>query len=111
MYKARESFELVNDAKLNIDPAEMTLPNMGRAAAVTWDQWVQLGGVFGIGATGVGLIVLAVLDPEPTSKLGLMVGAGALLAATGAFGGIYVLTGLKPSRVEVKREGVFVINF
>jgi len=39
-------------------------------------------------ALGAGALVLAFMDPEPTSKLGLMVGGGVAMALTG--GGIII---------------------
>lgn len=95
---------MLDDANFGVDPSKQSLAAMGKAASVGLPQWAQLFGVFGIGATGVALIVAAILDPEPTSKLGLIVGTGGFLLVTGGLGGIRVLTGLKPKSVVFDGE-------
>jgi hypothetical protein len=57
---------------------------------------------------GAGMIVAAVVDPDPTSKLGLLVGSGALLALTGGFQTVRLLTRMKPPNIRITREGVHI---
>jgi hypothetical protein len=45
--------------------------------------WIGAAGGGMLMILGAGAIVLAFLDPEPTSKLGLLVGGGVLMAVTG----------------------------
>lgn len=45
----------------------------------------------GITGSGVWLVLAAIADPEPTSKLGLLVAGGIMLALTGSFGTLSAL--------------------
>ena len=58
---------------------------------VTWQQIV--GVLSGIGITGVGIwmVAAAIADPEPTTKLGLLIGGGIILALTGSLGTLAAL--------------------
>lgn len=83
---------------------------MGRQAGLGLTDWKRVAGCAGISVFGAGLIGLAMLDPEPTSKLGLILGSGAFCILSGAGGALYLLTGLKPPTVE--RDGaVFRIRW
>jgi hypothetical protein len=57
---------------------------------------------------GAGLIIAAILDPDPTSKLGLLVGSGALLALTGGFQTIHLLTRLRPPSITISPRGIHI---
>ena len=61
-----------------------------------------------LGLSGVGLwmVVAAVVSPEPTSKLGLLIGGGSILLLSGGFSAIRLLTDHKPPVVEVTRMGI-----
>jgi hypothetical protein len=52
------------------------------------EKWIGAAGGGVLMALGAGALVLAFMDPEPTSKLGLMVGGGVAMALTG--GGIII---------------------
>jgi hypothetical protein len=52
------------------------------------DIWLGAAGGGALMAIGAGAIYLAFIDPEPTSKLGLLVGGGVALALTG--GGVII---------------------
>jgi len=56
--------------------------------------------------TGIWLVSAAILDPEPTSKLGLMVGGGIVLVATGGTASIGILLYLKPSNIKLTSRGI-----
>jgi hypothetical protein len=62
----------------------------------------------GLTLFGAGLVVAAILDPDPTSKLGLLVGSGALLALTGGFQTIRLLTRLKPPNITISAKGIHI---
>jgi hypothetical protein len=47
----------------------------------------------GLSAAGIVMVVLAFLDPEPTSKLGLFVGAGAVYIFSGGLSAVRILEG------------------
>jgi hypothetical protein len=57
---------------------------------------------------GAALVVLAIVDPDPTSKLGLLIGSGAILALTGGFQTIRLLTRQKPPSITISAKGVHI---
>jgi hypothetical protein len=59
----------------------------------------------GLSAAGVLMVVLAFLDPEPTSKLGLLVGGGAVCVLTGGLTAVGVLTRRRPPNIEISARG------
>jgi hypothetical protein len=59
----------------------------------------------GISAAGITMVVLAFLDPEPTSKLGLLVGGGAVCVLTGGLTAVGILTRRRPPSIEVSPRG------
>jgi hypothetical protein len=91
LYTARKKFTLNDDAGVGINEVDLkSAVTLIRAAkhkgAATWQQ---IAAVFaGIGITGIGvwMVAVAIIDPVPTSKLGLLVAGGILLALTGAVG-------------------------
>ena len=54
------------------------------------------------------MIAAALADPEPTSKLALLVAAGAISVIGGGFSAIRVLTRERPPSIEVGRSGIKV---
>jgi hypothetical protein len=52
------------------------------------------------------MIILAFLDPEPTSKLGHLVGGGTVCVLMGGIYAIRILTSHKLLWVKVSKEGV-----
>jgi hypothetical protein len=59
---------------------------------------------------GVGLVIAAIIDPDPTSKLGLLIAAGGVCILGGGFTAIRILTKIRPPSVIVSKEG-FVIKW
>jgi len=51
------------------------------------------------------MVLIAFYDPEPTSKLALLIGSGVLLALTGGLSAIYILTKKKPPNIKVGKNG------
>ena len=96
---------LVDDAKVGIDPQNQSLVSMGISARLLPTDWVAVGVSLGLSAAGIGFVLLAVLDPEPTSKLGLLLGGGALCALTGGLSAIGILTRRRPPNIEVDGKG------
>jgi hypothetical protein len=109
-YKHRESVVLVDDAKVGVDPSSQSLVAMGVRAGLSPADWTAVGVSVGLSATGVLMVVLAVLDPEPTSKLGLLVGAGGVCAFTGGLTAVGILVRRRPPNIEVSGRG-FVIRW
>lgn len=107
-YRARAAVELIDDAQVGIDPAQQSLLQMGVTGRLTPRQWTAVSVAGGMTVLGATMVVLAFIDPDPTSKLGLMVGSGALLALTGGFQTIRLLTGKKPPSITITRQGVHI---
>ena len=59
----------------------------------------------GVSAAGMVMIVLAFLDPEPTSKLGLLIAGGTVALTSGGFMAVRILTKHKPPKVKVGPQG------
>lgn len=109
-YQARTAVSLVDDARLGVDPVQQTLLEMGRKANLPVREWVAVLVGLGMSAVGAWLIVMAVLDPEPYSKIGIALGAGTILTLGGGLTAIRVITGFKPPHVVVSPKG-FEIRF
>jgi hypothetical protein len=107
-YRERAQVELVDDAELGVDPATQSLLQMGATGRLTRREWTAAGLSAGMTLFGATLVVLAILDPEPTSKLGLLVGSGALLALTGGFQTIRLLTRQKPPSITITAKGIHI---
>ncbi|MCX7028516.1 MAG: hypothetical protein NTU62_00140 [Spirochaetes bacterium] len=105
-YHERTPILVVDDAKVGIDPAADSLVSMGLKAGLSLAEWTAVGVSIGVSAAGIAMVVLAFLDPEPTSKLGLLVGGGAVCVLTGGFSAIRILTKLRPPNVEVSPSGI-----
>jgi hypothetical protein len=56
------------------------------------------------------MVVLAFIDPEPTSKLGLLVGGGAMCVLSGGLTAVAILTRRKPPNIELGAKG-FTIHW
>lgn len=107
-YKDKAPLMLRDDAQLGIDPIHESLFMMGVRAKLSVNEMTAVCVALGMAAAGVALVVLAVIDPEPTSKLALLIAGGIMLIGTGGFGAIRILVNQKPPLVKVgpKRFGV-----
>ena len=106
LYKERLTALLVDDANLGIDPEEQTLLQMARFAGISRRELAAVSVALGVSAVGVTMVVLAFLDPEPTSKLGLLVGGGAVCVLGGGFSAIRILTNHKPPNIKATPHGI-----
>lgn len=106
IYKNRQPALIIDDAGLGVDPASYTLLQMAREVGLSRREFAGVCVAVGVSATGIGMIILAFVDPEPTSKLGLLVGGGVVCVLCGGFGAIRILTNLKPPNVRVTTRGV-----
>jgi len=104
-YRDRIPVRLVDDAGIGIDPKSQNLISMGISAKMSPSQWAAVGVSLGLSAAGILFVVLAFLDPEPTSKLGLLVGGGALCALTGGVSAVGILVRRRPPNIEVDGKG------
>ena len=105
-YKDRSSILLVDDANIGIDPANESLIAMGLKAKLSTTEWTAVGVAVGMSAAGIMMLVMAFFDPEPTSKLGLLVGGGALCVLTGGVSAIRILTKMRPPNVSLGPSGI-----
>jgi hypothetical protein len=105
-YRNRHSILLIDDAKVGIDPARQSLFAMGIKARVSMEEWIAVGVSIGMSAAGTVMVVFAFLDPEPTSKLGLLVGGGAVCVLAGGFTAIRILTRLRPPNISAGPGGI-----
>ena len=108
-YKSRKSFTLVDDAAMGIDPREDTLLKMGLKARLSKREWSGVLLSLGIAGVGAWLLVLAVIDPEPFSKVTATILSGAILFGAGGMMAIRILTNIRPPSVRVDKKGYFEI--
>ena len=104
-YRNREAIRFVDDKGYGINLTDSLLA-AGLKGNLGFNEWVAVLIMLGVCGFGVWMIVAAILDPEPTSKLGLLVGAGAVLVFTGSGTAIWILTNLRPPHVRVSPNGV-----
>jgi hypothetical protein len=104
-YRDRTPVILVDDAHVGIDPQNQSLVSMGIMAGLSPKEWAAVGVAVGVSAAGVLMVVLAFLDPEPTSKLGLLVGGGAICVLTGGLAAVGILTRRRPPDIEISTNG------
>ena len=105
-YKQKTPVFLVDDAKVGIDPAVESLAAMGLKAKLTPREWSAVTVAVGLSAAGAAMGILAFLDPEPTSKLGLLVGGGAVCVLTGGLTAVRILTKMRPPNVQIGPGGM-----
>ena len=108
-YKTRMPFVLQDDTNLGVDPREDSLLRMGLKARLTRREWSAVLVSVGIAGVGAWLIVMAVLDPEPYTKVAAAIVSGAVLLGTGGLVSIRVLTNIKPPNIRVSKTGVFEV--
>ncbi|HEX4067178.1 MAG TPA: hypothetical protein VHZ09_14240 [Acidobacteriaceae bacterium] len=107
-YRNHAEVNLIDDAGAGVDPARQSLLQMGLAGKLTRREWTAVSLSAGMTVFGAGLIIAAILDPDPTSKLGLLVGSGALLALTGGFQTIRLLTRQRPPSITISAKGIHI---
>jgi hypothetical protein len=107
-WRERAHVDLVDDAQLGIDPSTQSLLQMGLAARLSRREWTAVAIASGMTVLGASMVVLAIVDPDPTSKLGLLIGSGALLALTGGFQAIHLLTRQKPPSIVITAKGIHI---
>ena len=106
IYKQRRPALLIDDAGFGVDPASQTLFDMARQAGLSSREFAAVCIALGMSAAGIGMIVLAFMDPEQTSKLGLLVGGGAVCLLGGGFTAIRILTKHKPPNIKATLDGI-----
>ncbi len=104
-YKEKTPVWIIDDAKVGIDPANHALFEMGCKANLSAAEMAAAGVAVGMTYAGVALVVLAVLDPEPTTKLGLLIASGTVLALTGGLSALQILARTKPPTIRITGNG------
>lgn len=104
-YEKQLSVQVLDDAHVGISPAHQTLFEMGRSAKLSGAEWLAVFVSLGVGAAGLWIIRLAFLDPEPTSKLWLLLAGGILCVLTGGGYAVYILTNRKPPSLKAGLAG------
>lgn len=107
-YRQRAQVELIDDAAVGVDPATQSLLQMGVAGKLSRKEWTAVTVSAGMTLFGAGLVIAAIIDPDPTSKLGLLVASGAILALTGGFQTIRLLTRQKPPNITISPKGIHI---
>ena len=104
-YKLRQTVVLLDDAHVGIDPAGQTLLGIARQAGLSHRELAGVLVSLGVSGAGVWMIVMAIIDPEPTSKLGLLVGGGVTCVLGGGLSAVRILTNSKPPNVTLTAAG------
>ena len=110
-YRDHANISLIDDANVGLDPSRDTLLTMGRRAQFGFRDWVAVVITLGVAATGAFLVVMAILDPEPFSKIGFALGAGVVMTMGGGFSAIRILTNVRPPTVRLGRNGIVEISW
>lgn len=90
LYSTKKEFSFIDDAELGFTETDLhSAVDMIKAAKTkgghTLKQITAVLVGLGMSAAGIGIIVLAIFDPEPTTKLGLLIGGGLVLVLTGSY--------------------------
>ncbi|HXX63064.1 MAG TPA: hypothetical protein VEO56_04625, partial [Bacteroidota bacterium] len=86
-------------------PSTETLLMMGRKGKLSAREWVAVFISLGVSVAGAYLLVMAILDPEPYSKIAAALVTGAVLIGGGGFMAVRVLTHIKPPDVKMAPQG------
>ena len=111
VYKSQTSVVLVDDAQIGVSPINDTLLDMGRKANLSMREWIAVLFSLGMTISGAFLLVMAILDPEPYSKIAFAIGTGALLIFGGSYSAVRILVGHKPPNIKLSAGGGFEISF
>jgi hypothetical protein len=104
-YKDRAPTLVIDDANVGLDLEKDNLFNVGRKARLSAGEITATGVALGMSSVGIVILVAAFFDPEPTSKLTLLVSGGIFLVATGGLTAVYILTGKRPPNVSATGKG------
>ena len=108
-YRSKQPFVLDDDAKLGIDPSKDTLLKMGLKGKLSRREWSGVLVSVGVAGMGAWLIIMAVLDPEPYTKVAAAIVSGAVLLGTGGLVAVRILTQIKPPNIRVSKTGIFEV--
>ncbi len=104
-YKERFPVLAIDDMQIGINPESQTLFQMGQRAKLEARDWAAIIIALGVAALGGYLVVMAILDPEPFSKIAFALGSGAFMTLGGGYSAIHILTKVRPPKVKVGPSG------
>ena len=92
-YSKKQTFTLVDDAKIGLTEKDLVsavslIRTAKKKAGLSFKTIAQALTSIGITGAGVYIVIIAIADPEPTSKLGLLITGCLLLAVTGSLGAL-----------------------
>jgi len=98
-------FKFIDDGELGFTEKDLKsalhlIKATKKKGIFNWKTIVKVLTSLGISGIGVLLILLAIADPDPTSKLGLLIGGGIVIILTGSYGALRAL-GIK-FRIKAK---------
>jgi hypothetical protein len=107
-YSIKQQFSIDDDGQVGLKETDVKsavalISFAKKGHHVSWRKISQILASLGITGVGVWIIAAAIADPEPTSKLSLLVAGGLVLALTGSLGTLASL-GLK-FHVSARRGG------
>jgi len=105
-YKNKQDINLIDDAKTGINPSDQSLIQMARHAKISKRETIGVCVACGISGVGVWMLALAYFDPEPTSKLGLLIAGGTVCVIGGGFRAIQILTNLRPPKIVISKKSI-----
>jgi hypothetical protein len=109
-YRQQRSGVLIDDAGIGIDPVNQTLFEMARQANLSPRELAGVCVALGMSAVGIGMILLAFFDPEPTSKLAFLAVGGTVCILGGGFTAVRILTHHRPPNIKVGK-GTFEFSW
>jgi len=104
-YREEREVLVVDDAEIGLDPSSQSLLTMGKEYGLARREWAGVLVSLGLSGVGLWMVSAAIISPEPTSKLWLLVGGGSVLLITGGHQAVGILTHRKPPVVEITRLG------
>ena len=104
-YAKKKHFKLIDDGGYNLTKKDLQsgidlIKALKTKKIATWQRIAGVLAGLGIGYVGLAIIFAAIIDPEPTSKLGLLIAGGLVLTLTGSLTIIKAI-GFKITHIKV----------
>ena len=109
-YKNGTPFTLKDDKQYGVNPQKESLIDMWRKSDLPLSSIIGASIAAGISVYGAYMIRAALLDPEPTSKLALLLLAGTAVMLFGGMTAVKILTDINPPKVKLTKSG-FEVGF
>lgn len=92
-YSTKQTFTLLDDANIGLTKKDLVsaialIRVAKKKAGLPYKAIARALTSIGITGAGIYIVILAIADPEPTSKLGLLITGGLILAVTGSLGAL-----------------------